>query len=71
MKVEEIKEALQDLKNQLPSIVFVNTCYSENVGKAFFELGVKYVITIDSADSIEDEAAQIFSEYFYRNVFKG
>jgi hypothetical protein len=26
---------------------------------------------IDSEDKIEDEAAQIFSEHFYRNIFSG
>ncbi len=26
---------------------------------------------IDSEDTIEDEAAQIFSQHFYRNIFSG
>ena len=34
-------------------------------------MGVNYVISIDSEDTIEDEAAQIFSEHFYRNIFSG
>ena len=55
----------------LPELVFVNCCYSEKIGRAFFDLGVNYVVMINSADPISDEAAQIFSETFYSNIFKG
>lgn len=43
-----ISEILLNLKDSLPEIVFINSCYSENVGNIFYEVGVKYVIMIDS-----------------------
>ena len=55
----------------MPKLVFINSCYSELIGKIFYEAGAKYCIMIDSQDKIEDEAAQIFSENFYRNIFRG
>ena len=48
----------------------MNSCHSEIIGNAFYDIGVKNVIMINSADLISDEAAQIFSEFFYRNIFK-
>ena len=67
----KILNELKSFKGKLPDLVFVNSCYSENVGRAFSEIGVKYVIMINSKDKIKDDAAQIFSEHFYNHIFKG
>lgn len=47
--------------NNLPSLVFINSCYSEKIGQAFRELGVKHVICVNSTDPISDQAAMDFS----------
>lgn len=48
MKTDEIIETLRNCVDFLPEVVFINSCYSERVGEAFFKMGVNYVISIDS-----------------------
>jgi hypothetical protein len=55
----------------MPELVYINSCHSEIIGRVFYEAGARYCIMIDSQDKIDDEAAQIFSENFYRNIFRG
>lgn len=71
LRPEKMKTLLKNYTEILPEVVFVNSCHSEKIGRAFFELGVKYVILINSKDLISDAAAKSFSENFYRNIFKG
>lgn len=35
LKPEDIKRLLKDSINKLPDLVFVNSCHSEKIGKAF------------------------------------
>ena len=61
LKSEDLTNLLKNYLNDLPDLVFVNSCHSEKIGQAFFDIGVKSVIMIDSEDMISDEAAQMFS----------
>ena len=36
MKADAIREALKSLSGLLPDLVFINSCYSEKIGKLFF-----------------------------------
>ena len=49
----------------------MNSCHSEKIGNIFFDIGVKFCVMINSEDTISDEASQIFSEHFFRNIFRG
>jgi hypothetical protein len=51
--------------------VFVSACHSHEVGKQFEAFGIKHVIAVDQAQTINDFAAQRFSKTLYRMLFKG
>lgn len=48
--------------------MFIATCYSEQIGKMFFEAGVEHVICVHN--EIFDDAAIDFSANFYELLFK-
>ena len=70
---KRLKEILSDVTAQLKNIdlVFVSTCYSENLGKLFLEYGVKNVIYIQGKTPISDMAAVKFNDIFYSELVKG
>ena len=70
IKLEKIFKNLQN-KLKLIDLVFVSTCYSENIGKLFYEYGAKNVIYIKGMTPISDLAALKFSEYFYEELIEG
>jgi len=51
--------------------VFVSACHSENVGNMFFEAGVPHVISIKSAEQVDDQAANVFTKFFYMALLAG
>lgn len=59
------------LKNNNIELVFVNACYSEALGKIFYESGVEHVICIHIMTKISDQAAKDFSFHFYRHLMNG
>jgi len=51
--------------------VFVSACHSENVGNMFVEAGVPHVISIKSAEQVDDQAANVFTKFFYMALLAG
>jgi hypothetical protein len=45
--------------------VFVSACHSENIGRAFIEAGVSYVVAVKYSHRILDTTALMFTETFY------
>lgn len=53
-------------------VLFLNSCYSENLGRAFFESGVaNHVITVNSTNTIGDNAAIHFSSEYVKQLLNG
>ena len=48
LKGEDLKILLKNHLEEIPEVVFVNSCYSEKIGQFFFNIGVKYVIVINA-----------------------
>ncbi|ETO35848.1 hypothetical protein RFI_01212, partial [Reticulomyxa filosa] len=62
-----IKAALTDSLWQL-KLVFVSTCFSEQVASAFVEAGVPHVVAVHSLVQIHDKVAIAFAQSFYEHL---
>ena len=71
--IERLKEHFEIISNNIRKIdlVFVSTCYSQQLGKLFLEYGVKNVIYIEGMTPVSDKASVIFNEKFYSEIIKG
>ena len=69
----KLKKILKNMSDELKHIdlVYVSTCYSETLGKLFYDYGAKNVIYIHGMTPISDIAVLKFSEYFYEELIKG
>ena len=70
---DRLREIFTSVSDQLKNInlVFAATCYSETLGKLFYEYGVENVIYIQGKTPLSDKAAVKFSENFYSELIKG
>lgn len=64
---ESIKDAILKSDNEL-KLVFVSTCYSQNVAQAFCDAGVEHVVAVHSKVKILDEIATRFAISFYEHL---
>ena len=73
IRQDRLREIFASVSDQLKNInlVFASTCYSETLGKLFFEFGVENVIYIQGKTPVSDKAAVKFSENFYSELIKG
>ena len=73
VRQDRLKEILTSVSDQLKNInlVFASTCYSETLGKLFFDYGIENVIYIQGKTPISDKAAVKFSENYYSELIKG
>ncbi|ETO16283.1 hypothetical protein RFI_21070 [Reticulomyxa filosa] len=62
-----IRQALEETSSQLV-LVFVSTCFSEQVAKAFVEVGVPNVVAVHSLVQINNKTAMEFALNFYQNL---
>ncbi|ETO03845.1 hypothetical protein RFI_33557, partial [Reticulomyxa filosa] len=62
-----IKSALEDSSWKL-KLVFVSTCFSEQVASAFVDAGVPHVVAVHSLVQIHDKMAISFAQSFYENL---
>ena len=65
----KLKSMLQESKSDI-QFVLISSCHSENIGRVFYNAGVKHVICIRQEDQIMDEASIKFSSMFYEILFK-
>eukprot|EP00494_Astrolonche_serrata_P024897 UN25157 len=65
---QKLKE--EYLKNGTLQIVFISMCHSGNVGKWFSELGIPYVIYVETDKKVKDKHATTFARKFYRNLME-
>ena len=67
MHSSNITEILNTYPNNLrPYVVVLNSCHSENIGRAFLNGGVSHVICCSKAEMLDDQGCIIFSEIFYK-----
>ena len=49
-------------------LVFLAACHSEMIGNAFLNAGVKHVVCIGQQDEVLDNAALLFTKFFYKAI---
>lgn len=58
-------------KDKLPSLVFLNMCYSEHAAEVFSDCGVPHVIACRKGMKVMDKAARYFSKHLFTALFNG
>ena len=52
-------------------VIFLAACNSEFAGKVFLKCDAEHVICIQKNREVLDSAAILFTETFYKHIFKG
>ena len=73
LDINKIKLILDINKKNISNLdlVFVSTCYSQDLAELFLEYGAKNVIYIHRKTKIADEAIIKFTKYFYQKLIEG
>ena len=69
-KLKNILNLYKDNISQM-DLVFVSTCYSQDLAEYFKECGAKNVIYILRKTEIIQDIDILFTKYFYKNLFEG
>jgi len=64
-----LQEATRNRHHLRLDFVVINSCHSENIGKAFAQQGADHVICITRLKTLNDKAAVLFSRTFYGHLF--
>ena len=73
LNINKLKNILSLNKEKISQIdlIIVSTCYSQDLGELFTELGAKNVIYILQKTEIVEDISIYFTKFFYENLLKG
>ena len=62
---DKLKQIIFETQCQLEFVVLLN-CHSQDQGEIFINVGAKHVICIKREEPVQDAAAVVFAEAFYK-----
>ena len=70
VSAQQLKELMKKARREL-DVVFVAACDSQDIGRIFQRNGARHVVCVESNRFVLDEAAILFTNTFYREIFTG